>query len=126
MRVLCFRKGDSFVCDHLTFSLLSLVLVPYRQLTLKFMVLAVLIRVRSHQSLTRVLDAIEDELNHLDDIADFLNASSLIYLRYSKRKYLKFCLISRLCRLLEAQGLQRQKESAFNGSGIVPVLIIRR
>lgn len=78
LRFLCSRKGDTLVCDHLTFSLLPLVLVPYRQLTLKFMVLAVFIRVRSHLSLTGVLDAIEDELNHLDDIADFLNISSLI------------------------------------------------
>ncbi len=78
LRFLCYRKGDAVVCDHATFSLLPLVLVPYRQLTLKFMVLAIWIRISRHLSLTGALDVIENELNHLDDIADFINISSMI------------------------------------------------
>ena len=44
LRFLCSRKGDHIVCDHVTFSLLPLMLVPYRRLSLKFMVLATWIR----------------------------------------------------------------------------------
>ena len=78
LRFLCFRKGNHIVCDHVTFSLLPLMLVPYRQLSLKFMVLATWLRVSRHLSLTSSLDAIESELNHLEDIADFINISSVI------------------------------------------------
>lgn len=78
LRFLCSRKGDTMVCDHATFSLLPLVLVPYRRLSLKFMVLAIWIRVSRHLSLTSALDAVENELNHLDDIADFINISTMI------------------------------------------------
>jgi hypothetical protein len=78
LRFLCSRKGDTIVCDHITFSLLPLILVPYRRLSLKFMMLAVWIRVSRHLSLTNALDAIENELNHLEDVADFINISSMI------------------------------------------------
>lgn len=78
LRFLCSRKGNNIVCDHITFSLLPLMLVPYRQLSLKFMVLATWIRISRHLSLTSALDTIESELNHLEDIADFINISSVI------------------------------------------------
>lgn len=77
LRFLCYRKGDTLKCDHATFSLLPLVLVPYRRLSLKFMVLAVWFRLSRHLSLTGALDAIENELNHLEDIADFINISTM-------------------------------------------------
>ncbi len=78
LRFLCSRKGTTIVCDHVTFSLLPLVLVPYRQLSLKFMVLATWIRVSRHLSLTSALDVIERELSQLEDIADFINISTII------------------------------------------------
>lgn len=78
LRFLCKDKGDQRKCDHVTFSLLPIMLVPFRQLTLKFMVLAVLIRLGKHLSLTGALDIIEKELNHLDDIAQFINISTLM------------------------------------------------
>lgn len=78
LRFLCSRKGKTIVCDHITFSLLPLVLVPYRRLSLKFMVLAVWLRISNHLSLTSALDAIENELNHLEDVADFINISSML------------------------------------------------
>jgi len=78
LRFLCYRKGDTLICDHATFSLLPLVLVPYRRLSLTFMVLAVWIRVSRHLSLTDALDAIENELNHLGDVANFINISTMM------------------------------------------------
>ncbi|MBT9437937.1 MAG: hypothetical protein JRD93_16465 [Deltaproteobacteria bacterium] len=78
MRFLCQGKGDKRECDHVTFSLLPIELVPFRQLTLKFMVLAVWIRLGRHLSFTGALDAIEEELNSLGDIAEFINISTLM------------------------------------------------
>jgi hypothetical protein len=78
MRFLCQGKGDKRKCDHVTFSLLPVELVPFRQLTLKFMVLAVWLRLDRHLSFTRALDNIEEELNHLGDIAEFINTSTLM------------------------------------------------
>ncbi len=78
LRFFCRRKGNAIICAHVTFSLLPLLLVPYRSLSLKFMVLAVWIRVSDHLSLTDSLEAIENELNHLQDIADFINISTLL------------------------------------------------
>jgi hypothetical protein len=78
MRFLCQGKGDKRKCDHVTFSLLPIELVPFRQLTLKFMVLAVWIRLGKHLSFTRALDAIEEELNNLGDVAEFINTSTLM------------------------------------------------
>jgi hypothetical protein len=78
LRFLCNRKGNTLICDHVTFSLLPLMLVPYRRLSLKFMVLAVWIRVSRHLSLTGALGSIEDELNYLEDIADFINISTMM------------------------------------------------
>jgi len=78
IRLLCHRVGHARTCDHVTFSLLPLELVPFRQLSLKFMVLAIWIRVSRQLSLTGALDVIENELNHLEDIADFINISTML------------------------------------------------
>ncbi len=78
MRFLCQGKGDKRKCDHVTFSLLPIELVPFRQLTLKFMVLAVWIMLGRRLSFTRALDAIEEELNNLGDVAEFINTSTLM------------------------------------------------
>lgn len=78
LRYLCHDKGDTRVCDHITFSLLPNELVPFRQLSLNFMVRAIWFKVSRHLSLTRVLDIIEDELNNLGDVADFINISTMI------------------------------------------------
>lgn len=78
LRFLCSRKGNDLVCTHITFSLLPFMLVPYRQLSLKFMVMAVWMRVSQHLSLTRALDVIENELNHLGDVAVFINTSTMM------------------------------------------------
>jgi len=78
LRFVCSRKGTNLVCYHVTFSLLPLMLVPYRKLSLKFMVQAIYIRLSRKLSLTNALDAIETELNHLGDIADFINISSVL------------------------------------------------
>jgi hypothetical protein len=78
MRFLCQGKGDKRKCDHVTFSLLPIELVPFRQLTLNFMVLAVWIKLSRRLSLTGSLGAIEKELNNLGDIAEFINTSTLM------------------------------------------------
>jgi len=78
LRFLCQGKGDKKKSDHVTFSLLPIELVPFRQLTLKFMVLAVWLRLGRQLSLTSALDDIEEELNHLGDIAEFINISTVM------------------------------------------------
>lgn len=77
MRFLCHGVGNTRISDHVTFSLLPLELVPFLQLSLKFMVLATWLRLSRCLSLTDALDAIENELNNLDDIADFINISTM-------------------------------------------------
>ena len=78
LRFRCQGKGDKKKCDHVTFSLLPIELVPFRQLTLKFMVLAVCLKLGRQLSLTRALNDVEEELNHLGDIADFINISAVM------------------------------------------------
>jgi len=78
LRYLCHDKGDIKVCDHVTFSLLPHELVPFRQLSLDFMVRAIWFKVSRLLSYTRAMDVIEDELNHLGDVANFINISTMI------------------------------------------------
>ena len=76
-RFLCNAKGMRKNCEHVTFSLLPLVLVPYRQLTLKFMVLALWLRLRDKLSLFAAMDAIEEELvNFKADVGDFVSIAA--------------------------------------------------
>jgi hypothetical protein len=76
LRFLCNRKGVKSKCDHGTFSLLPLVLVPYRRLTLGFLVLAVSLRLRQRLSLFDAMNTIEETLVNLADIGGFLNIAS--------------------------------------------------
>lgn len=78
LRYLCHDKGDARVCDHITFSLLPHELVPFRQLSLDFMVRAIWFKVSRHLSLTRVMDVIEAELNSLGDVGNFINISTMM------------------------------------------------
>ena len=78
LRYLCHDKGDARVCDHITFSLLPHVLVPFRQLSLNFMVQAIWFKVSRHLSYTKALDVIAAELNSLGDVADFINISTMM------------------------------------------------
>ncbi len=77
MRFLCYAVGSTRISDHVTFSLLPFELVPFLQLSLKFMVLSTWLRLSRRLSLTDALDAIESELNNLGDIADFINTSTV-------------------------------------------------
>ena len=54
-------------------------LVPFHQLSLNFMIKAVWIRLSRQLSLSKAMDAIEMELNHLEDVADFINISTLLF-----------------------------------------------
>ncbi len=76
LRFYCFTKGKNAQSGHVTFSLLPLVLVPYRQLTLKFMILAVYLRLSRQLSLYSAIDAISFELINLEDIGDYLSISA--------------------------------------------------
>ena len=78
LRYLCHDKGNARVCDHITFSLLPNELVPFRQLSLDFMVRAIWFKVSRHLSFTRAMDVIEDELNCLGDVANFINISTMM------------------------------------------------
>jgi len=76
-RFLCNAKGMRKNCGHMTFSLLPLVLVPYRQLPLKFMILALWLRLSNKFSLFDAMDAIEEELvNFENDIAGFVSIAA--------------------------------------------------
>lgn len=76
LRFHCQSKKEQSSCSHITFSLLPLALVPYRQLTLKFMLLALYIRLSRRLSLFAASDVISEELINLADIGDFLNIST--------------------------------------------------
>lgn len=78
LRYLCHDKGDARVCDHITFSLLPHQLVPFRQLSLDFMVKAIWLKVSQKLSWTKAMNSIEKELNNLDDVADFINISTML------------------------------------------------
>jgi len=78
LRYRCHDKGDARVCDHVTFSLLPHELVPFRQLSLNFMVRAIWFKVSRRLSYTKALDVIEAELNSLGDIANFINISTMM------------------------------------------------
>ena len=97
-RFLCRGIGIRKKCDHLTFSLLPLVLVPYRQLTLKFMILALWLRLSEKLSLFTAMDAIEKELvNFEEDIADFVSiAAQLEWEKMIKAAFSRF-VMSRMC-----------------------------
>lgn len=93
-RFLCRDIGIRKKCDHVTFSLLPLVLVPYRQLTLKFMILALWLRLSGKLSLFTAMDAIEKELvNFEEDIAEFLSiAAQLEWERLIKAAFSRFVM----------------------------------
>jgi hypothetical protein len=77
VRFFCHAKGRRKDRDHVTFSLLPLVLVPYRQLTLKFMMLALWLRLRDQLSLFAAMDAIEEELVNFEaDVGDFVSIAA--------------------------------------------------
>ncbi|MBW2438482.1 MAG: hypothetical protein JRF29_14450 [Deltaproteobacteria bacterium] len=82
----------------MTFSLLPLVLVPYRQLTLKFMILALWLRFSEKLSLFSAMDAIEKELvNFEEDIAEFVSiAAQLEWEKLVKAAFSRF-VRSRMC-----------------------------
>ena len=54
-------------------------LVPYHQLSLNFMIKAVWLKFSRQLSLSKAMDAIEMELSHLEDVADFINISTLLF-----------------------------------------------
>jgi len=70
-------KATTEYATILLFPCCPLELVPFRQLSLKFMIMAIWIKVNRKLSLTSALDAIEQELNHLGDVADFINISTM-------------------------------------------------
>jgi hypothetical protein len=89
-RLLCNNKGMKKKCEHVTFSLLPLVLVPYRQLPLKFMILALWLRLSDKLSLFDAMDAIEEALvNFEEDIAGFLSIAA--QLEWEKMIRAGFC-----------------------------------
>jgi hypothetical protein len=78
-RFICHNKGNK-ICNHLTFSLLPIQLIPFRKLSLKFKILAVFIRFSKQLSLFKAIEAIETELpnlfNAFADGASFLNVAA--------------------------------------------------
>lgn len=98
-RFLCRGRGIKRKCNHVTFSLLPLVLVPYRQLSLKFMILAVWLRLSERLSLFAAMDAIEKELVNFEaDIADFVSIAAQLQWEKLIKAALSRFVMSKLCR----------------------------
>ncbi len=98
-RFLCRGRGIKRKCNHVTFSLLPLVLVPYRQLGLKFMILAVWLRLSERLSLFAAMDAIEEELVNFEaEIADFVSIAAQLQWEKLIRAALSRFVVSKLCR----------------------------
>ena len=96
LRFKCNSKGDTKTCNHVTFSLLPIQLIPYRQLSLQFIVLAVWIKLTNDISYFKAMDLIEDMLIDLNDVADFLNISAQIAWLNIVSTALKLCLQSNI------------------------------
>lgn len=77
LRYICNKRGNNITCDHVTFSLLPFMLAPYHRLPLQFMVQVMWIKVSRHLSLTKTLEVVEKELNHLEDIVDCISVTSI-------------------------------------------------
>ncbi len=106
IRILCLEKGDKKKCDHRTVSLLPLELIPYRKLSLKFMILAVFIKLQTGIGRINVLSKIEKVLVKLADIAQFLNEWSLYQWE-----------------ILAREAFKRFIESDFSKSSYIPNII---
>jgi len=78
MRFFCNRVGNELKSSHRTFSLLPIELVPYRKLSLLYIVLSVLIRFKRNVSRVRALDIIADELCSLSQEIGFVHEPALI------------------------------------------------
>ena len=78
MRFFCNRVGNGLRSSHRTFSLLPIELVPYRKLSILYIVLSVLIRFKRNVSLLRALDIIADELCSLAQDIGFVHEPALI------------------------------------------------
>lgn len=118
LRFICKNKGDQRKCDHVTFSLLPIMLVPFRQLTLKFMILAVWLRLSKCLSLTEALDIIEKELNSLEDTAQFINVSTLMSWQRLIQTALSLYLSSNIS-LISLLSEFRYEETATNQTGLL-------
>jgi hypothetical protein len=77
MRFRCFRVGKPHVRD-VTFSLLPLELVPYRRLSVKFLLEAVLVRVKRKLSWLKAEAAVEEELVDLVGVDSLVSVVALM------------------------------------------------
>ena len=85
MRFRCRRIGSNLRSGHQTFSLLPLALVPFRKLTLFYMVFSVLFRIRDKLSLMKTLDVIVERLCvHSQDILFVHEAALIDYINIMK------------------------------------------
>jgi hypothetical protein len=113
LRFLCRGKGVRRKCDHKTFSLLPLVLVPYRQLTLRFLILAVLLRLREGLSLFDAMNAIENTLVNLADIGDFLGIASQLQWEKMMKLALRRFIISDMSKQQQFSILRERPEEGL-------------
>lgn len=113
LRFLCRGKGVRSKCDHKTFSLLPLVLVPYRQLTLRFLILAVSLRLREGLSLFDAMNAIENTLVNLADIGDFLSIASQLQWEKMMKLALRRFIISDMSKQQQFSIVRQMPEEAL-------------
>lgn len=102
MRFRCFRPDGTLLVLDVTFSLLPLDLVPYRRLSLTFMVLAILVRVKRKLSWVKTEAKVDEELVDMEEDVSFVSVAALLswacllwdgFLRLAANKPSGLCLL---------------------------------
>ena len=94
----CNRKGKSSVTDHVTFSLLPWMLIPYHRLPLTFMVFAIQLKLRNKLSFDDVVKKIDEMISEkVSDTIDYLT-----FIRVGAILNLKLIIMIGLNKFLES------------------------
>jgi hypothetical protein len=111
MRFRCYRRGGTPRVSDVTFSLLPLDLVPFRRLSLKFMVAAVLLWLQRRLSRERAEEFIQKELVDMEDPESVPFASAWA-------QWTWFCLLREGLHRLVRRGSPVIHRSLVDGSGV--------
>ncbi len=107
MRYMCKKK-------NITFSLLPLEFVPFRQLTLRFMIFALYLRLKNNLSLFNAMDTIEKKLNNLKDIAECICISNQISWEIMIKKAFKLFVSSDLFKRYKLKSDKKRIDNKTN------------
>ncbi len=82
LQYLCHQKGNNPVTDHVTFSLLPWMLIPYHRLPLLFIIFAIKVKFQKKISYFKLITELDLEFNHLHEVFDslnFINVNTLFF-----------------------------------------------